>query len=248
MIPVTIDTQDLAAEFGLIASQTDELKELAVKTITQEYARKWELEANQNLGSTREIYKGAIQTMSRDRFTGVAYLNPTVWLANAIEMGADAYDMKLGFLKSSKVKFTKSGDPMLTIPFRFGVPTTGGQSTAFAGVMPAAIHSQAKQLTNKQTLKLGSIPEKFQIPKSQALRGRITEIGALPKNDRTSIYENMQKTSGGYVTFRRVSLKSDPDAFQHPGFKEENLAAKALAKLEVGDVMERVIDDFLKTI
>ena len=64
MIPVTIDTQDLAAEFSLIASQTDELKELAVKTITQEYARKWELEANQNLGSTREIYKATPVNLS----------------------------------------------------------------------------------------------------------------------------------------------------------------------------------------
>jgi hypothetical protein len=247
MIPVTIDTRALAEEFSLAASQVDDLRELAVTTITQEYAREWENQANQHLGSTREMYKRAIQTESRGRFTGVAYLDPVEWIANAIEMGADSFDMKIGFLQSNKVKYTKSGDPMLTIPFRFGVSTSLGESQAFASVMPTVIHETTKALAGRQ-LKLGQIPEQYHIPKSQALRKRITDVSSLPKNKRTSIYEGMQKTTGGYVNFRRVSVNSDPDAFIHPGFSEKNLAQKAWDNFDMGDKMKLVIDDFLSSL
>ena len=247
MIPISIDVSEVAQEFQLVEEQVDDLKELSIKTITQEYARKWEQQANKSLGSTREIYKSAIQSTFRGRFTGVVYLNPAVQLANMIELGASSYDMKVGFLKSSKVKFTKAGDPMLTIPFRFGASTSLGESTAFAGVLPAVIHSTTKQMAGKP-LKLGQIPEKYQMPKSHALRGRISDISSLPKNQRTSMYEGLQKTTGGYVNFRRVSLNSDPDAFIHPGFKEANLAQKALDKTDVGSLMENVIDEFLGSI
>ena len=125
--------------------------------------------------------------------------------------------------------------------------SAGGESTAFAGVMPKAIHAATKQLSGKP-LQMGQIPERFQIPKSQALRGRINEISNLPKNERTSIYAGMKKTQGGYMTFRRVSLNSDPDAFIHPGFKEANLAQKALDSIDIGSLMENVIDDFLVSV
>ena len=248
MIPITIDTSDLSQEFGLAASQVDNLKELAVKTLAQEYARKWELQANQNLGSTREVYRGAIQTTFRGRFTSVVYLNPAVWLANAIEMGYSGFDMKDGFMKSSKVKFNKSGDPYLTIPFRFATPGSLGENTAFAGVMPKEIHAAVKKLNVGKPLTLDSIPDRFQIPKSQELRKRIQEISSLPKNKRTSIYEGLTRSGGGYVNFRRVSLRSDADSWQHPGFEEKNLAERALNDLNIQGIMKNVIDEFLSSI
>lgn len=248
MIPITIDTRDLAEEFGLLGSQTDELKELAVSTLAQEFARKWEIQANQHLGATREVYKGAIQIAERGRFSKAVYLNPAVWLANAIEMGYSGFDMKEGFLKSKKVKFTKSGDPYLTIPFRFATPGSLGESTAFAGVLPKEIYAVAKDLPSKKPLTLDSIPSKFRIPKSQELRKRVSEIESLPKNKQTSIYEGLTRSGGGYMNFRRVSLKSHPDSWQHPGFSEANLAQKALQELDIEGTMRNVIDNFLSSV
>lgn len=65
------------------------------------------------------------------------------WLANAIEQGLSAFDMKQGMLRSAKVKYDEKGRPYIDIPFRHMTPGTTG---AFGKPMPRAIYQEARKL------------------------------------------------------------------------------------------------------
>ena len=181
MIDLNINVEDIAEEFSLSQREVNALLEYSVETITAAYARQWDIEAKSNLGKTRNQYRSAINVAKRGRFTGVVYLNPASWLANALELGADAFDMKVGFLKSSKVKYTKDNKPFLTIPFRFATSQALGESSAFAGIMPGVIEKAVKaheeENPDKKGLPLSKIPSKYHIPKSATLRRELKEPG-----------------------------------------------------------------------
>ena len=246
MINLDIDTSDLSAEFELSRTDVDNMLQYTVEEVAASFARQWEIEAKSVLNQSRNEYVNSIQVTKRNKFTAVVYLNPASWLANAIEMGTSEFDMKKGFLKSNKIKYTSKGKPYLTIPFRFGTPQAIGDSSAFSGIMPTQIYSQVKKQAPKAALKLSSIPQQFHIPKSAALRKQ-TKSGNFAnitkKTEMTSIYEGMRKTQGGYVTFRRVSLNSDPSSWIHPGFQKKDLAGTALGKLNVPQIVDISIDN-----
>jgi len=63
MIDLTIDTLDLSSEFNLNQDDIDSLMESTVKRVTQAFARHWDTVAKQSLGSTRDIYRNAIQVI-----------------------------------------------------------------------------------------------------------------------------------------------------------------------------------------
>lgn len=259
MIDIAIDTRELAAEFNLSREDVNDLLELTVQRVTATYARLWEGEAKRTLKQSRSQYIRAIQIDTRGRFTGVAYLNPQSWLANAVEVGQDPFDMKPGFMSSSKVKTTKKGIKYLTIPFRFATPGMLGESEVFSGVMPSeilpAIHAQEKESAQDgapRGLQMDKIPREYHIPKSASLRAKMKQLdGGFSKMKRgtpaTSIYEGLQRAASGsgYVNFRRVSELSDPLRFLHPGIKAANLSQSALDLLDVPNEVDLAIDMFL---
>ena len=248
MINLEIDTSELSAEFDLSRQEVDQLLQYTVDEVSTAFARQWKLEAKQSLNQTREEYVNAIQITKQANFTNIVYLNPAAKLANMIEMGASEFDMKDGLLSSKKVKYTEKGNPYITVPFRFGVPTTIGDSSAFSGIMPTVIHNKVKRQTPTQQLSLGDIPKKHQIPHNIGLRRQVKSgnFKNITEDTRmTSIYEGMKKTEGGYVTFRRVSLNSDADRFVHPGFVAKNLAQQALGKLDIPQVVDVSLDSYL---
>jgi len=249
MIDLSIDTRDISAEFQLSQKEVDDMLEFVVDEVTAQFARNWDTQAKTTLKSTREQYRQAIQVEKRDKFTGVVYLNPAVWIANALEMGASEFDMKRGFLSSRKVKYTKNGLPYLTIGFRFAIPSSLGENNAFAGVMPTIIHQKAKALQGKAQLSLSDIPTKYHIPQSATLRRKLKSgaMTSIPKGTAmTSIYEGLgSNKGGGYVMFRRVSVNSDADRWIHPGFQPKKLAEKALQKTDVPHIVDVAIDSYL---
>ena len=248
MIPISINTDAIQDMFSLEQEQIDDMKELAIKRIAKGFQQQWRVEAGVNLKQAREIYRNSIKIEYSQRYSATVYLDPLNWLPNALENGFSSFDMKTGFLKSDKVKFSKNGDPFLTIPFRFATPGAIGDNPAFnGGVLPKEIYNKAKG--SDKSLGIGDIPSKYQIPKSNALRKRLDEIkiDSLKESQRTSIYEGLKNTGGGYMTFRRVSLKSNANSWIHPGFTEMNLAKGALDKFEpqISDIVGASIDDFL---
>jgi hypothetical protein len=249
MIDFTIDTSDLSQEFSLTKNDVDSLLEKAAKDVTAAFARLWDNEARDTLKGTRAIYRNSIQVTSAGRFTGVAYLNPASWLANALEMGLGSFDMKPGFLNSSKVVQGKNG-PYLTIPFQFAVPGSQGDNGIFSGVMPDSVYKAVVKNPMGSGLKLNQIDAQYQIPKSPELRQKIKSVGfdKLEQNTQmTSIYEGLSRSAkgSGYVNFRRVSLNSSTQSFIHPGFSPYNLADKALSQLNIPHEVDISIDGFL---
>lgn len=250
MIDLQIDTLDLSQEFQLSKQEVDDMSEFVVEEVTTAFARKWDNQAKNNLKSTRSQYRSAIQVKKIDKFTSAAYLNPAVWIANAIESGASSFDMKKGFLASDKVKYTADGKPYLTIPFRFATAGSIGENPMFAGVMPTVVSNVAQQMQPKQQMKLDQIPSKYHIPKSASLRKKLKSKGfnkLSSKVDKTSIYEGMQRNAkgSGYVAFRRVSLNSPKLRFIHPGFEPRNLADKALQTTDIPSIVDVAIDSYL---
>lgn len=147
-----------------------------------------------------------------DPFTAIITMKGK-W-ANMLETGFPAFDMKKGFARSEKAKRTKDGGWYLTIPFRHLTPgaigVNGGQP------MPTDIYKQAKQLRPGERL---TGTEKNYPP----------QVSWKGYQHKAGIYENMVRNvkqygqsgaaQGTYYTFRRVSDKTDPMAFWHPGYE-----------------------------
>lgn len=242
MINLNIDISDLAQDLLLTQSQQDNIIEFAVDNVAAGFHEQWTIEAKNNLFKSRAGYINNLGVEKLGRFRSVVYLNPSAFLPNAIEFGKEAYDMKLGFMKSSKIKTTEGGSKYLTIPFRFGIPTAIGEGSQFAGVMPTSIHqavmrAETRPDENKNGLRMSDIDKKYYIPESSTLR-KLLKSEPFRKLEEgtqmTSIYAGLRRTAkgSGYVMFRRVSLNSPQDKFQHPGFIARNLAQKALNSYE----------------
>lgn len=248
---IDIDTKGLSSQFDLDKGDIDDLLEYTAKQVTAEFAYLWGREAKQSLGSTRNEYINAIQIDTRGRFTGVAYLNPAAWLPNALEVGASGYDMKQGLLASAKVKVGKSG-PYITIPFRFSGSGSIGESSVFSGITPPEIERAVGKSSSKGGLGISEIPSKYQMPKAAAFNTGVMKSVSFEKRvdlQTKSIYEGMKKSaSGGYINFRRVSLRSAAHSFQHPGFEPRDFAYKALPKLDIEGLLTASIDGFLTKI
>ena len=184
-----------------------------------------------------------------------------------IEQGASPFDIKEGFKKSSKVKYTiakysKKGKQIaaggawyLTIPFRIGVPGTLGQA-GFSGQMPDEVY-QVMRKKGGGVLSVHEIPSPYDIPKSRAA------IAAGPNNPyyaqythKNSIYEGMTKRTAQYAktsqntygTFRRAGANSDPLSWIHKGFSPYNIAGAAVQHTDVDTIVENEVTTFLETI
>jgi len=264
MITFEFDLQETIDEFTLNDSQVTEMCNAASQALTIEIHRQWGEEAKQALGSTRNSYlRGLIIRNEGKGENSVILLGK---LNNMIESGAEPYDMKVGFAKSEKVKYTKAGNWYLTIPFRFATPGAIGESEVFDGVMPQEIYDiikdkqaniidgEGNSIQRAEALTNDEIPLQYQTPSTRAS----VTIASINKvfdsyTAKTNIYEGMirnQKTyqeasQSTYNTFRRVSKNSSPDSWIHPGFTAKNLLDKGLANVDEDTLVNNVVDKIL---
>lgn len=245
---ISIDTSDIAREFSLSESEASDMVDFAVKGITTEFAKQWEIQAQRELHSVRDIYKRSIYVGDSGKYTGFVQLRGV--LPNMIESGAAAYDMKPGFLSSPKAKQSKGGGVYFTVPFRWATSGSSGGS-AFSGIMPKIVESIAKR--NKPSIysekgmvqrgigiKKVQLPAELQLPKKPTNKAPI-HVGIVHE---TKTYE--KSTGGKFTSFRRISNKSDPMSWIHSGFVARNLAEKALKSMDLGAEVDRQTDVFLK--
>lgn len=266
MKPIVIDISSLQAQFGLAANQIDDLTETCVNAVTAAIYSNWEALAKQRLNSTLPEYLNNLIKVDKGRFAKQIVL--TGILPNMLEQGASPFDIKEGFKKSKKVKYTipvynkkgqqvyAGGDWYLTIPFRIGVPGTLGQA-GFTGQMPQEVYNVMLKKGNKQALHKPEIPEPFDIPKSrEAILNENRQILYDSYQHKNSIYEGMTKRTGQYNktsqntygTFRRAGANSDPLSWIHKGLKAYNLAAEAVNKTDVETIVENEVITYLETI
>ena len=266
MNPITIDLSGLKGQFGIDDKTLDQLTETCVKAVTAAIYANWEALAKKKLKSTREEYIQNIIHVDKGRFNKQIILTGVV--PNMVEQGASAFDIKEGFRKSPKVRYTipvygKKGNMLrpggywyLTIPFRIGVPGTLGQA-GFTGQMPQEIYDIMRKRGNRIALRADEIPAPYNIPQSRAA------IQATPQNPyyaqythKSSIYEGLTKrtaqygktTQNTYGTFRRAGANSDPLSWIHKGISAYRLADEAVKITDVDTIVENEVTTFLDTI
>lgn len=241
--PIYIDISEVAEEFLMSDEEIQSLSRFILANVADKYVREWEKLVDDNLHSTRDEYKKGIFQEQPDDTSIVIGLTPRQSpMALMLEDGASSFDEKEGFAKSDKKRTKQDGGWYLTIPFRFATAEALGESAIFSNKMPKPIEKLVK--TMKSPLKFEDLPPGF---------NKIGQNKTSEYKHKFNIYEGLQRIESGsgqekrgvYMTFRRVSDKSDPDSWIHPGFQALRLMEQASDKVDIGQLVDFSVDQFL---
>ncbi len=202
----------------------------------------WIKVARSNLRTSRNEYISNIQPPEMEGKKAVIKL--TGWLPNALEQGIGAFDMKPGFLGSSKARGLQN--KYFTVPFPM---KSTGSVGASPPVMPSSIYSLASKLQFGQSLKLPKTYEGY------GLRSKLSQDMSRWGNYtwKTSPFQGVtklkkfpgQRQSGTqYKTFRRVSRNSAKSSWIHPGFRSRDLMDRAVVNYEskISEVISQAVN------
>lgn len=252
MIPLQIDISGLVKQFDFSKQEIDGFKSLILDKLAQSYEKIWQKHIS-TLKSTRGVYQGAITTRKIDENTISFELSGkgSSKLALMIEDGANPFDIKEGFAKSSKAKTKKDGGWYLTIPFRIATAGALAESTVFSGKMTEKVHKVVKEEGRLTTANMPSELEEKGIRK-EIKTNLIPEYKSKQYDHKHSIYEGLAQRGAGtkdshYGTFRRVSDKSDDNSWMHKGLSKRDFMGKSLSTLtnEVDEVINSARKEFL---
>ena len=265
LIPLLIDTSDLADEFSLSKEDVHTLIDNAVKATALEYYRLWQNQASKNLKSTRNRYLDNLVYVDEGLMKGAVILRDEDPLAMMLEEGASEFDLKEGFANSPKRKIKKDGGWYMSIPFRYATPQALGESEIFSGILPPEIYEQAKSLEanvpmgggmRSKGLAIEDIPNEFQektvrkaMPTSSLLEARKDYISKSSRYEGLmKVKDSTTKQTSGYMSFRRVSDNSDPSSWIHSGLEQRHFAEAAMTELNIENIVDVEIDNFLNTL
>lgn len=260
-----VDLSEIIDEFQLDSNTSQAMTKKVLDDVTAMVLFNWQQQAKKSLKSSLNVYLQNLKWVETGRLQNTLIL--TGQLPNMIESGVQPFDMKEGFRNSSKVKFSKDGKWYLTIPFRWGVPSSGGFSSAFTNILPQQVFQKLQtvqprtttfgsQVTSGQSINSSSLSQQFQIRRTRAQvinqsTGQVFQqykhknsiYDGISKNQKT--YENA--TQNTYTSFRRVGERSDPNAFIHTGIKEHNLSGLAFKMTDFDKIVDNSIDNFLNS-
>jgi hypothetical protein len=194
----------------------------AITYAAGEVAKEWrkEIDQAQNLSRTeKEAYFHSIQTQKTGPYTAEIWSD--YHLADEIENGRPARDLKKMLQTSKKTRLSTKGNKYLIIPFRHNTPG----NTAHAAAMPANVYDVAKKMSPSLVLAPGTKKSATRLSASghQVAQHSYHWGGRLPAGTlgpnpqgKTDIHAGMVKmnTSSGkqkssaYLTFRTMSEKS----------------------------------------
>lgn len=173
---------------------------------------------------------------------------PPTW----IEGGFGAFDMKPGLLKGGRAKKGKNG-PYNTVPFEHStgaVPKDLGSAIRQQGLNAIIKEKNLSKIKKDVTgvpmqgtvarVRTGATFGQISAKTQSILGDQAKHLDGLTKIQKT--YE--KKTESRYMTFRRVSKRSKPNSWQHPGFE----GAKIFPTLEqfLRNDVEKIINNILK--
>ena len=249
VVPIKIDFSDFVQEWNLQANEAQLFASAVLDEIAVRFADQWKAKAGQLLKQTKQEYQRGIYIEKPDENSVIVGL--AGWLPNAIERGLEAFDMKEGFQGSSKRKMKKGGGWFLTIPLRHGTPGIVGESEMFSTIMPAEVHKVALQQLRgeKKSIHLIDLPPEFQVKKARELVANSQQVFQKYEH-KSAIYEGLTRSQKAghshYMTFRRVSDLSDPNAWIHSGIKAYDLLGKTLGEFPIADIISDMKEDFLQ--
>lgn len=163
-------------------------------------------------------------------------------LPNMIEEGWPGGDMKPALLSGRNAKTAKDGTRYNTVPFRQMNPGATGRYGTPMGQQYVGLlgRTAAEQLGKRVYAAAKSLQPGGRLPAGMA--------PILKAHHKTDLFDGLTKqskrysraTQNQYTTFRRVSDKSDPRAFIHPGIEPHRFFAKAADYAE--DVAPMIFD------
>lgn len=226
---------------GVLASQLEKATQASISSTLMATKSRWEQEVQNRLRTTQQDYLLGLNADNSvefpDPYTGVLTLRGK-W-PNMLESGFPSFDIKDGLKNGPRAKRKKDGGWYTTVPFRHTNPKSVG---AVGGRnMPPDIYAQARALRGVQRL----TGTETNYPPQTSWTGYRHKSG---------IYEGMVRnrkqydkaTQSTYFTFRRVSDKSDPKSWMHPGFP----GIKALDVVEpfARSTFKKVFNHYIKEV
>lgn len=245
-VDLFIDTKALSEQYPMTQQQADALIDYVVKSVAASYAASWEELAVRELRISREQYVKSF--IVKDEGNGVASVMLAGKLANMIEEGTPAFDMKPGFLNGPKSKTAKDGSKYNTIPFYMGTPTALEENFN-GGLMPKQIYEEMRNREVNKPLTIAEIAKPFDEKQTHRVEMKPKQFEVY--EHKNSIYEGLVKKQDSvtkqntYMTFRRVSENSNPSAWIHPGLPPKHFADRALSELNKEVEIGRAIDTWL---
>ena len=255
MVPINIDISSLIEEFSLDENQTLMIGTTIIDRVAQEYSYRWKNLIDKELKSSRNEYLRGI-FIERVNPTEIIFglSNRESSLPLSIEEGHGPWNEKPFLLGSLKAKRTKDGKPFLTVPFRHATPQAIAEAGIFSSIMPQDVYQLAKN--SPMPLKRSQLTESQQIP---GVRKEINIPGLkVPEYiHKAAKYEGLVRVEasssenenrGQYMTFRRVSDKSDPNSWFNGGIIAKRLMDRALEIAQIDRVADMAIDETLERI
>jgi hypothetical protein len=260
IVPIVIDTQDMMSQFSLTRNQVDDVCDNLAKTLAARYAQELEKSAQRELHQTRQRYIRNIKVVDSGRLEGTVMLDYSKdRMVQMLEEGASAFDMKDGLLNGPRAKITKKGKRYNTVPFRIGNPNAVADADVFSGTLPKSVYKAIRKIPQTIPVAGGGMRtagiSPMQLPSAFSQAGsRKSIVDSAGKvlfkeyEHKTSIYAGMVQQSdpttgqNRYFSFRRVSEKSDPDAFIHPGIEQHNLIQKTLGEFDQTKELSNALD------
>ncbi len=247
MIPIKVDISDPIDRFNLSTEQSTALANAIVNRLANVFAEGMVSAAKGKLHKTRQAFiEGIRVSMVAD---GKAQVELVGFMPNAVNSGMSAFDMKIGFGRSGKIKRKKDGGWFLTIPFRLATPNAVATSEIFSGKMPVSVYNAAKRLKAGRSLPSSSLPDGHRDAKFRPATndGRFDEY-----KHKAPVFQGIKKSVESnhttYTTFRRVSDKSDSNSWIHTGIEARNIHLDALKSMDIPSNVKMVIDEFLDTV
>lgn len=212
------------------------------------------LEKNHNNGFEFSFVPFKMQKIRRKKYSNYRKYNLTIEDDSSFVAGTIVVHNS-GFLRSPKVKRDRKGRPYLTIPFGLKTPGGGDRGTS-PPVMPRPLYRLASRLQFGESI--GRLPRKYE---GYAIRTRLSpdlkqwghytwKASPFAGVAKVRRYPGELPTAptgrmGIYMTFRRVSKKSDPNSWVHPGFKQKNFMEQAVGKLDnmLPEIIEKVLNE-----
>lgn len=227
-LTVRVNLNDLGVN-DTLSPQIVDVVENSIRTSLALVRDRWQTEVQNKLNSTRPLYLQGLQFDSimypyESPLSGAVVLKGE--LPNMLEKGYGAFDIKIGFSKSPKITKKKNGGWYLTIPFRHSTP----KAFMYGQAMTKDVYKVAKKL-NPYHSGLGNTSLNW--PGA----GDVSWTGYQHKtnkyNGMVRIVKSYQKaTQSQYMTFRRVSDRSDPSSWWHPGYAGVHAAEKIMPYAE----------------
>lgn len=248
MINFAVDISDTIQEFQLQPAEITSVSDYLLDRMVDEVMGKWETIINANLHGTRDEYKRGMYTERPNDNTAIIGLNGREnKLAMMIEGGASVFDIKQGFERSEKRTEKEDGGWYLTIPFRHAT-----SESIMDMQVPGMKSSVLDFMKQGNTMEQSTLPAPFD--KIQTHSMSLNTGSILTYVHKAPIYEGMHRKDisstqkekrGGYMTFRRVSDKSDESSWMHPGFVARDFMGQAMQEADLSVLVDNAIQDWL---